>query len=706
MIIALSALSEPLQDEQTYKLPVIIITPDWHDIDLQRASSTVNMLSGEQLDTAGINNTRNLQYKVPGFLFKSSSGVGESFLRGIGGTSTGSGDSGVSSFMDGIYLTSAVQSFQDFYDIDRVEIIKGPHGVHLGRNVLGGAVSIITHDPVPYYEAYGDVLYGTSNQQQFRGALNLPVFDSGMSFRLAGTMLGRDGYSRNIFRHEDLDDQDYYAWRGKLRYTASTDLDIIFSMEQTKQNDTSGLAKQPDPDVGVNGGILLGGVVPDDPRKVTHNVDQNQAIKTEIYSARVTLDTDSFKIKSTSAYWETDLDLAYELDGTNIDFSSNFPASNSTSFSQEFRFESFQNQPLTWSTGVYFLHEDSEQHQDVHLPLINFQNIPDSTTRNSSYAVFGELAYQFTDQWQGRFGLRYNYEEKELDLQQSIIDPYGIQGIPGTHTVTHKAKENWEAVTPELGLSFTPDANVFYYAKASRGFKAGGYNIFAIQPSFDPEHLWAYELGIKKTLSDHKIRINAALFYYDYTDMQLLTLSPDAPVGTMPIVTNAASATIQGLDLQIWYWPMKNLELTAGATFLDARFDEFNSIDPNNPDENPDHSGEPLPQAPETSLILGVEYQFSFLRHGDLSFSIDYKYQSSIYYNPYHDRAVRQDSYGLINTSLSYYNHKDNWSTELYANNITDELYAQNIIRIDPVVGTARNWAAPRTFGFRLGYRW
>lgn len=705
LLVAFPVFPESVEDNPVYSLPTIVITPEWREVDLQRDPSTVNMLSGQQLDAANIDNARELQYALPGLAFSSSPGVGVPYLRGVGGVVSAAGGSSVSTFVDGVYMSRVGQSLQELFDIDRIEVIKGPRGVHLGRNVVGGALSIITQDPRPYREAYADALYGSRNQRQLRGAINLPIPDSDLSFRLAGTMTKRDGYSRDVSRGEDLDDKDYYAWRGKLRYRPSADLDIILSAARSRQDDTSGLAKQPDPDVGVNGGILLGGVVFDNPHKVTRSLDENQNIKNGLYSAKILWNTGALDVQSLTAYQDRDLEMAIDLDGTDADFASNFPASNAHAVSQEFRVGSKQDRDFTWVAGVYYLYEDASQELDVRFPLTAVQNRPESDTRNTSWAAFGELAYSFTPAWQGRAGLRYSYDESKLDLEQTIADPFGVTGPAGTSTARSKLEDHWDAVTPEFGVTFTPSQNTLYYANVSRGYKAGGYSAYSIQPAYDPEYLWAYETGMKKTFPGQNLRINAALFYYDYKGIQLLTLPPGAPPGTLLIITNAARATVKGLDLQAWYQPVWNLELSAGATLLDAQFDEFDSVDPNNPATDPDRSGDPLPQAPDVSLVLGSAYRWVLPRYGDMKLSADYRYQSAVYFNPYKDQAVRQDAYGLVNASLGFYSRKDNWYAELYANNLTDKLYAQNIIRVDPVAGTVRYWGEPRTFGLRLGYR-
>jgi iron complex outermembrane recepter protein len=139
---------------------------------------------------------------------------------------------------------------------------------------------------------------------------------------------------------------------------------------------------------------------------------------------------------------------------------------------------------------------------------------------------------------------------------------------------------------------------------------------------------------------------------------------------------------------------------------MEARFRRFDSVDPNNPGVDPDRSGNRLPQAPDLSANLGAAYRWP-LSHGTLTLHGDYRYQSEVYFNIYEDPAVRQGSYGLLNAGLAYDSHgRNDWYGELYVNNITDELYAQTILRNDPLTGTKRHWGAPRTVGLRVGYRW
>lgn len=683
-------------------LDTIVITPDWHDAEVPDEKACVAAYTGQRLDAAGVDGTQELQLTTPGLVFKSSAGVGDPYLRGVGGTVSPSGDSGIVTLVDGVYMTRSVQSLQAFYDVERVDVFKGP-GSNL--SALGGGISIVSKDPVFFRETYADVLYGTADRRQLRSAVNLPLPDTNLAFRLAGILERRDGYSRNVFRNEDLDDRDYYALRGKVRYRPSSDLNMVFTAEKRRQDDTRDLAKYPNPDIGVNGGILLGGIVPSDPRAVTSNVDQYQVVDNTLYSAKLNWRLANVELQSITAWQKVVQHASLDLDSTNIDYASNFPASSSRAVSQEFRLGSREDHDIGWTGGLYLRQEDIWQKQDVRFPLAGVDNRVDSSTRKHVYALFGELTWRIAPKWQGRAGLRYSHDAAEQDLEQTLADPYGVLGMPGTRTTAVNHDNRWEGVSPTLGLSYAPDANSRLYAEVSRGYKPGGYNAFGIQPAYDSESLLAYEAGIETILPHKSLSIESALFYYDYRDIQLLTLPPNAPAGTLPVIDNAPRASVQGLEIQIGYRPVWNLEISTGATFMKARYREFVSVDPNNPSSDPDRSGDRMPQAPDASVVLGGQYKWVLPEHGEMTLSAGYRYQSAVYFNPYQDRAVRQGGYSLFNAGLGFQSRTGNWYAELYGNNLTDKLYARNMIRIDPAVGTVRYWGEPRTFGLRVGCR-
>lgn len=183
--------------------------------------------------------------------------------------------------------------------------------------------------------------------------------------------------------------------------------------------------------------------------------------------------------------------------------------------------------------------------------------------------------------------------------------------MPGAVTFPDHDKKTWDAVTPRFAIEYVAD-NVLVYASATRGFKSGGFNTVQLQPSFDPEFLWAYELGVKTSLFDRRARLALAGFYYDYDDIQLLVIPAGGVAGIFPIVINAAEATIKGIDIELSARPFAGFATEVSMQFLDARFDNFDAIDPNNPLDDPDRSGGRLPQAPKYSTFVGAQYTLPF----------------------------------------------------------------------------------------------
>lgn len=701
-----SELSRSSDNEQP-SLPMIMITPEWQPIDAQQSSKTVNYFSGEELDAAGIRDTIDLQYKTPGLVFKTNSVLGQPYLRGVGSDIISAGsEPSVATFMDGVYMPRAYDSIVDFYDLERVEVLKGPQGVHLGRNVAAGAVSVHSKDPVPYQEGYADLRMGDFGMRQLRGAVNLPIDGSTLVVRLAGSMAKRDGYVDNIYLGSAADNEDYYALRGKLLYRPTEHFSALLSAEHHQEDSTRGLAAHPDANAG-NPGFVYGGVILDDPRQVTSNVVPGLDATSNRYNVKLKWNRDDLELVSISAYQRHEAALALDLDSTNLDYSANYPSGESSVVTQEFRLSSQpQARPLSWTTGIFSLRERADQMLDVRLPLVGLSNVPYGVVDTHSYAVFGQLGYRLSQAWRIKAGVRHSRDQRELDLVQTITDPLGILGPAGTSVLRQNEEKDWQATTPELGLEYAPAKTQLYYLTASRGYKAGGYNTSAIQPAFDPEFLWAYETGMKMTFPQQSLRTNVAVFHYDYDDMQLDTLPVGAPTGTYPIVINAAKATIEGADIDVLYSPVRNLDLSLGATTLfNAHFDQFIAVDPNNPATNPDRSGKRLPQAPNLSLNLGADYAWQ-ANGGRLTLSGQYRYQSMAYYSPHQDAAVSQDSYRLVDAALSFEPTHGDWYAELYGRNLTDELYAQNVIRNDQLMGTLRIWGAPRMFGMRGGYRW
>ncbi len=195
-------------------------------------------------------------------------------------------------------------------------------------------------------------------------------------------------------------------------------------------------------------------------------------------------------------------------------------------------------------------------------------------------------------------------------------------------------------------------------------------------------------------------------FYYDYDDIQLLTLPPGAAVGTFPIVINAAEARYAGVEFDLSTRVTKQADVDVHVAWLDAQFDRFVAMDPNNPQDGElNRSGYRLQQAPELSALVRAQYTWNVSRSRELSFAAEYAYQAKVFFNTFQDNVVSQDGYSLVNARLELESKDERWFVALWGKNITDRLYAHTKIRQDPLVGNLRFWGPPRTYGIQFGRR-
>ncbi len=680
-------------------LPTLLVTPDWRPTDAQTVPKSITYVSGAELATAGIDHAIDLQYRVPGFVFRTNSVLGQPYLRGVGTEIISAGaESSVATFIDGAYMPRAYHSIVDFFDVDRVEVIKGPQAVHLGRNVVGGAVSVHTRDPGDVPGGYTEVTIGTYAERRLNAAADLPVAGAPIAFRVAATGAVRDGYVENVNLGIDENDEDFWAWRAKMRYAPSVSLDVVVSAERHREDSSRALGSQPIVGVGVNGGIENGGIVPADPRQVTENVAPRIDSASERYGVRILWQREGFMLRSTTSYLDTDIEIALDLDGTNASFAANYPAGRSRSLAQEVRLTSAGREPLDWTAGVFLIDEDAAQVLDTHLPINGTRSHPDARIDTKSHAIFAEAGYRI-GMWRVRAGVRSTADTRRIGLVRTVTSS------AGTVVTTQHEERTWRAVTPELGIELAPRADRLYYVGLARGHKPGGFNTSSVQPPFDSERLDAVEAGVKATFANGRLRVNAAVFNYDYRDMQLDTPPTDAALGTFPIVINAAEASLTGLDVDVALALPTGSFFSFGAVGLDGVFDDFVSIDPNNPAVDPDRAGNRLPQAPRLSVNARFEQAWT-VAGGELAFELEYRRQSTMTFSLYADPALIQTSYGLLSASLAYTAASGRWYADLHARNLTDELYAETILRRDPASGTKRFWGAPRTIGLRLGYRW
>ncbi len=697
------------QETSSSSFEEIIVTAERRAVSLQRTAVSVAALTQEQLDASSTQTTFDLQFRTPGLAFKTNAFLGQPYIRGVGSDIISAGaDATVATFIDDVYQSRAAGSILDFYDVERVEVLKGPQSTLFGRNVTGGAIRIFSKQPQDVLSLEADAQDGNYDKLRLRAAINAPVVEDKVFVRFAGLRSSRDGYVKNLANNTRLDDEDFWAGRGQVLVKASEDFEILISGDISRERSSRLLGNKPE--VGCCSSLGLGlipgvvGSTSPNPREVYHDTDDLAAVNSKGLSGKLTWDSGPVAITSITAIRKIDFLQRLDLDATDLPAVTNSPTEDSKTFTQDFQFASEKTGKFEWLAGLFYLHEDVTQALDIESVLLSITSRPKGTVKTEAYAAYGQASYYFTPQWRVTAGIRYSHENRKIDFQQ-IDTAVDGDGNLLTSIINSSGDKSWTSWTPKFGIEYFHSDDLLVYVSASRGFKAGGFNTNSVQPAFDPESLWAFEAGFKSTILDGKARFNMSAFWYDYKDIQLLTLASDAPVGAFPIVINAAAATVKGVEAELWAKITNGLDIDASVAILDATFDTFDSIDPNNPGNNPNRAGQRMPQAPKASAHIGVQYSWDVFDAGNITLRGEWRYQSGVFFNSFADPVVHQEAYSLFNARVTFNSKDDGWYIAAYGRNLGDKLYASNKIRQDPLVGNLINWGAPRTYGLEVGIK-
>ena len=412
---------------------------------------------------------------------------------------------------------------------------------------------------------------------------------------------------------------------------------------------------------------------------------------------RLTGTRDAMTVTSVTGWRNTRFKLALDLDLTELDVLTNHPAEDSSTFTQELRARSNADGPWRWLTGVSLLHENVEQRLDIRFTPLGIRDVPRGEVSASALGVFAQGSFDLSPRWRIGAGLRYSLKHKRVRFSETVN---------GATVAQFKESESWDALTPRVSIEYRPVQGLLAYATVRRGFKSGGFNINQAQrESFAPEFLLAYEAGVKSTFAGGRVRLELAGFFYDYDDIQVNVLAPDAPLGAFPQVDNAASASIKGVDFGLQAQPTRRFTLAGRVQLLDARIEEFVTLNPNDPMGDPDQSGNRMANAPVLTANLSAGYTWPLNGGSRIALHGELRHTSQTFFNNFEDDAVRQGSYSLIDARLHWQAPGNHWRFGVWVRNALDKSYSENRIRADGQAGNIDLLAPPRTYGVEISAR-
>lgn len=699
----------------------VIVTAQRREQSLKDTGLAINVLSGRDLVRRGVSNANDLQHHTPALEITPAFGGGQPQfrLRGVGFEDYATNNTPtVGIYVDEVAFPVPAATQGVLFDIDRVEVLRGPQGTLYGRNTTGGAINFLTRRPTDTDEAGFAVEYGSHDRFRAEGYISGPLGDT-LKGRLSAVTEQGGAWQENRVTGAELGDANRIGVRGQLQWTPSDRFDALFNIHYGRDHSDG------------NGGYLLqdfataaGPVIPAD-RDREHtgwglSEDFAALVGAPAYrkpfrrndskglSATLNWTFDGTRLTSITAYDRLERHELNDWDATSVRSSDTYWQSDVDVFSQELRLASTGQGRLNWLGGVYYSKQSlDEVFLTDFTESLGFITDTSYTQDVESISVFGQIDYALAPRTKLIAGLRYEHEERELQDFATAIG--GVPTFPDGNRST-----DFGEFSGKLGLEFRPVSNSLIYAHVSRGIKSGGFRVYnspspgEIDP-FDPETLWAYEAGFKAQLHP-AFYLNGAVFYYDYRDQQVLTTILHPTYGPIGSITNAPKSRIAGVELEGVWTPVRGLSITQTLAYKEGEYREFYDLDTASVQGDPvngytadyiDRKGQDL-GFPKLSYNGAISYAWN-AGGFDWRAGVDYSYRDKL--TSWLGEDFNIDSYWLANADFSLSPEGSRWAFALYGRNIFDEEYdvTRNYFLPNARVG----WPGrPQTWGVRVQYNY
>ena len=693
------------------QLEEITVTARKFEESLQEVPISVTAITGQNLKNAGITEFPQIASVTPNFDVRSDSVRGEfsAELNIRGQTTTTpdlSIDQAVGINVNGAPITRGTNLFGNLFDIEQVEVLRGPQGTLFGKNTTGGSVIVTTTAPkIGEFSGYGEVTVGEFSQLNLEGVVNVPINDSS-ALRFGAATTERDGFGDGIDSSgnrtgREFGDDDEEFFKASYLYKPNDNLSLRVNADHHTVDENGGVVRV------LNTGLLFGFIPiatqsPGDDLFESADLREGQPeVSAEETNINATLEVDLgfADLTSVTSYREQE-------SFTFLTFapSADIPiGQDSDLFAQELRLSGRTNR-LKWQTGVFFSNEEGEDFNDT-------GGRGDITVvENDSFSIFGQGTYSVSDRSNLTVGVRWTDEER-------FVERIVAGGVPQTG-LTNSADFDAFSWTVAYDYDWTDD--VLTYASVSRGFRSGGIDgDNDITSVVNPEFVINYEVGFKADLLEDTLRLNAAFWYSDYSDIQITSFaigedSQSAQGVPEIILNNAAEATLAGFEVDLQWSPNEDFSLTVGAGLIDGDFDEFlepRLIDPSDPSAGTfqfDRSDEPI-GGPDFQFSATARYGFNVTQktraHAQLTFTFidERELASPALTADFTEGQAVVDSISLLNGQIDF-DISDTLNVSLWGTNLADEEYFSNGFAINTLgLNLAQgNVGAPRQIGIRV----
>lgn len=713
LLLVTAASPSGAQTSDGSTLQTVVVSAEKRLTTLDKTPEAVSAISGNRLAEMGAGGIEDVVGLVPNVSFSTAFGTAKLNIRGIG---YNYGDPGVATYVDGSYVSDLSSANTGLFDLQRVEVLRGPQGALYGRNATGGAVNYVSALPNAKFQGQASVLFGNHGRQEAEGFVTGALGGS-TSARLSFQVKEHDGYTRNTIAGQSygpvipgfpgtvapdrVDDLKTKAFRlqtltdlgsaGTLRliagYHREDDVGSLYAvLPQAAQNS-----------------LYLFGVSPSSDRTVTSSNGQSTLVDATSFQAIYERQFGANTLTVTASQRKTRSAFFSDGDATPALVSTTLLSGDSTDRSIDVHLASDSTATLQWLVGLTYLdvkaHASNEFNQKLSLKMFNplapaVASVPssqrlggDSSTKSS--AAYADLRYALSPALALRAGIRVSRDDKDVsEFQTNVLTQV-------TRTATPSG--GWSSTPGNIGLEWAPSKDTLVYGKLSHGFKAGAINVGLLQPTVvEPETVTSTEIGAKTSFLDRRGALSVALFGSTYKNYQMFQIT-----ALSAALINAPKARISGVEAELLLRPIPSLTLGLTVGLMDPTFTEFSNTSSRNPAAGVQNlAGKQLINVSKSQASVSADWSQSFGAY-TATLRGDYVWRDKFYFTEFNDADVMQPAFGVLNLSASIRPTAGAWKLYAQVRNATDTMAYTNLtVSGTPNAGhRTASYIAPRTYG-------
>jgi iron complex outermembrane receptor protein len=677
------------------QLDEVVVTAQKREEQVQQVPASISTLSAKQVQAYGLQNLKDITAVVPNLY---SAGPGDNRnVTGLRGIATTSYDPAVVTYIDGVNQFSLDTYIPQLFDVERIEVLRGPQGTLYGRNALGGVINVITKQPTNETSGFAELDFGNYGEQKYSLAISTPLIKDKLFLGVAGVYSAFNGFYTNVFNNTKFDKQHFFLGNYYLKFLASERFTLTLNVKNYENRN--------------NGPFQLSDS-PQDALAHPFQVDQNATTEMIDNTINASLSANyagsNFNFSSVSSYqdnyryYKTPIDGDFSpLDAVSI-INNYGPAWNNVKVgTQEFRFSSpaSSTSPFKWNAGLYGFYRYAPTETGTHFgadaaavgsPQTDFTSISINTEHNYGGAAYGQLTYNVSPQLDVTAGLRYDAEHQKEEIKGEY-QPDGGDAIVTQADTSGTA--NFSAFTPKVALAYHVTENNNLFASYSRGFRTGGLSQLGSDPSqpplyaYKPEYSDNYEAGTKNYFFDKKLRANVSVFYTLVNNAQVPTLILPAAI---TVTQNAGKLNSKGIEAELAATLLKGLDIDYNFGYTHARYTDLNVA---NNGEVLDLKGNHQVYTPDVTSMLALQYGYQAAENVRLIARGEWRYLGDEYFDL--ANQIEQKAYSIFNARIGVTTKR--FDIFLWGNNLANKHYIDYAYDFG-----AAHLGNPKTYGISL----